>query len=301
MEQYKSIILYFESATRSTSNDASFDAREIAGLNALVNLKNRKMKESEDQIQKLKLVVAQATEDQEMGSEVQTLTTKVNELNDKLKGRAPLIGAKHALWDSIIAEITKFRPYLEMIEDKVALASKALHRRVVLNETMAKKTTKVAQKIIDILNNITNEQVRVLGVKDKAATIIITKRIITKNAYLDEVKVQDDVKAIKDSFDFLLKKGLPSFSDKFCKLIPQKEYHDMLVQVRMDASRFQDLEKILLGNVVINKLLNHFEILDRFKILVHKLPPLSFASCITLEVLIKEMTDHVITTDEQWK
>lgn len=81
----------------------------------------------------------------------------MKDLNEKLRGKGPLLGGRHALWDSIIAEVTKFWAYLEMMEDKIALASKALHKRVVINETMVKKSADVAQKVIDMLNTITNE------------------------------------------------------------------------------------------------------------------------------------------------
>jgi len=104
--------------------------------------------------QELAQVVA---EQKKTNAELQTSQNKVKELNDKLKGRGPLLGARHALWDSIIGEATKFRPYLEMMEDKSALANKALHKRLVINEIMSKRSVEVAQNAINMLNTITNE------------------------------------------------------------------------------------------------------------------------------------------------
>lgn len=69
----------------------------------------------------------------------------------------------------------------------------------------------------------------------------------------------------------------------------------------MDASHFEDLDKSLSGSMVINKLSDNFEILDRFKVLVHNLPSLSLSSNVELEVLMKEMTNQIIPTNEQWK
>ena len=114
-------------------------------------------------------------------------------------------------------------------------------------------------------------------------------------------QMQKSVQAMRDSLNLLFQKGLPSFWDNYNKLIPQQDYQAMLIQARMDASNFDDLDNILTGIIIINKFSNDFEILDIFKVLIHNIPPLSYASCIELEVLLKEMSDYVVPTDDQWK
>ena len=66
------------------------------------------------------------------------------------------------IWDAITKLMVEFRPYLDMMEDKDALSCKALHKCVVLNETMAKQTPDIAQNAINLLNSVTNEQLRTL-------------------------------------------------------------------------------------------------------------------------------------------
>ena len=44
-------------------------------------------------------------------------------------------------------------------------------------------------------------------------------------------------------------------------MFSQENYHNLLVQGRMDHSKFDDLEKGLIGKVIVDKLTKDFEIL----------------------------------------
>lgn len=46
---------------------------------------------------------------------------KWSKANIKLIEKPPLYGAKHIIWDQLLAVITKFREYLNLIEDEHAL------------------------------------------------------------------------------------------------------------------------------------------------------------------------------------
>ena len=48
----------------------------------------------------------------------QELQTKNDKLTKQVTGQELVQGAKHIIWDSIIAEVDKFRPYLYYILDK---------------------------------------------------------------------------------------------------------------------------------------------------------------------------------------
>ena len=69
----------------------------------------------------------------------------------------------------------------------------------------------------------------------------------------------------------------------------------------MDHSKFEDLEKGLKGNTIVDKLTNDFKILSQFRTIKSCLPPISYASYVELEVLIKEMVDYDIPSKSQWK
>jgi cobalamin biosynthesis Co2+ chelatase CbiK len=69
----------------------------------------------------------------------------------------------------------------------------------------------------------------------------------------------------------------------------------------MDHSKFETLEKNLKGATLVEHLIRDFEILNQFKALKIGLPVMAYASCIDLEILIKEMTDYDIPSNLQWK
>jgi hypothetical protein len=72
----------------------------------------------------------------------------------KLRGKGLLQGAKHIIWYSIAVEATKFRVYLNFINDKYIMAITARTRCTIVNETLAKKPSKWAQNSINLLNSI---------------------------------------------------------------------------------------------------------------------------------------------------
>ena len=68
----------------------------------------------------------------------------------------------------------------------------------------------------------------------------------------------------------------------------------------MDHSKFETLEG-LKGATLIDKLSKDFKILNRFKMVKLGLPVMSYATCIDLEILMKEMTEYEIPSELQWK
>ena len=69
----------------------------------------------------------------------------------------------------------------------------------------------------------------------------------------------------------------------------------------MDHSKFEDLVKGLTGKVIVEKLTEDFEILDRFSIIKKGLPAISYEAYVDLEVSIREMTEYDTPNVEQWK
>jgi hypothetical protein len=109
------------------------------------------------------------------------------------------------------------------------------------------------------------------------------------------------VEEFKDLFEELFVKGLPPFWDGKGKLYDQEEYNSRLTQCRMDHSKFENLEENMKGATLVEYLITDFEILNQFKTVKIGLPVMTYASCIDLEILIKEMMDYDIPFDLQWK
>jgi hypothetical protein len=227
-------------------------------------------------------------------------------LKTRLKGKGLLQGAKHIIWDSISVEVAKFRVYLNFIDDKDSMAITARRRCIVVSETLAKKPSEWAQNAINLLNSIPTAELHTIGVKDRTTLIIWARRVISKHNLLKSVqtKAMQMEQSIHNSKIYLKScfiKGLPPFWDGKGKLYDQEEYNSHLTQCRMDHSKFESLEENLKGTNLVEYLTTYFEILNQFKTVKIKLPTMTYASCIDLEILIKEMMDYEIPSDLQWK
>ena len=84
-------------------------------------------------------------------------------------------------------------------------------------------------------------------------------------------------------------------------MFSQENYHSLLVQSRMDHSKFDDLEKGLTGKAIVDKLTEDFEIFQKFLMIRKGLPKVSYEAYMELEVAIREMMECDIPSSEQWK
>jgi hypothetical protein len=69
----------------------------------------------------------------------------------------------------------------------------------------------------------------------------------------------------------------------------------------MDHSKFEIPEENLKGENLVEYLIIDFEILNQFKTIKIRLTIMTYASCIDLEILIKDMMEYKIPSDLQWK
>ena len=113
-------------------------------------------------------------------------------------------------------------------------------------------------------------------------------------------KMSSQIKDFRLAFKDLFDDGLPSFWDDEGQLFSQEQYRSLLVQNSMDHSKFENLVKGLMGKVIVEKLIEYFEILDRFLIIKKGFPAVSYESYVDLEVSIREMTEYDTPNVEQW-
>ena len=116
-----------------------------------------------------------------------------------------------------------------------------------------------------------------------------------------ENKMYSQIKDFRLAFKYLFDDGLPCFWDDKGRLFSQEQYHSLLVHNRMDHSKFEDLVKGLTGKVIVEKLTEDFEILDKFLIIKKGLLAVSYEAYVDLEVSIKEMIEYDTPNMEQWK
>jgi predicted RNase H-like nuclease (RuvC/YqgF family) len=88
-----------------------------------ISLKEGEIKGIKGSIEKLKHEM-QAKDERmaQFQKENEVLQERIDKLKMRLRGKGPLQGAKHIIWDSIATESTKFRVYLNFINDKDNIA-----------------------------------------------------------------------------------------------------------------------------------------------------------------------------------
>jgi len=121
-----------------------------------VSLKEVKIKGLKDENEKIKSELAKSIEEKnKVWNEKSQLQKKFNELKERNTGKAPLQGAKHLILDTLSIEITKFRHYLNFVDDESALVNLAAQRLKLANETMEKKSLNTAHNVVNFLNSLT--------------------------------------------------------------------------------------------------------------------------------------------------
>jgi hypothetical protein len=138
--------------------------------------------------------------------ENEVLQERIVKLKMRLRGKHMLQGVKHIIWNSIATEATKFRVYLNFINDKDNISITARRRCTVVNETLAKKPSKWAQNAITLLNSIHTADLQSIGVKDRTTLIIWARRIIAKHNLLKslqtkETQMEKSMREFKDLFE----------------------------------------------------------------------------------------------------
>ena len=105
-----------------------------------VSLKEVEIKGLKDENEKIKSELAKSIEEKNKGwNEKSQLQKKFNELKERNTGKSPLQGAKHLIQDTLSVEITKFRHYLNFIDDESALVNLAAQRLKLANQNHGKE------------------------------------------------------------------------------------------------------------------------------------------------------------------
>ena len=163
------------------------------------------------------------------------------------------------IWDILSVEITKFRNYLNFIDDKSALVNPSAQILKLEDETMEKKSLNTVHNAVNFLNSLTYQNMQDIGIKDRVAIVLWAKKFINKHQLMKVVQdkanqMSSQIKDFKADFKNLFDDGLPSFWDDEGRLFSKEQYHILLVHNRMDHSNFEDLVKGLTGKFIVEKL-----------------------------------------------
>ena len=84
-------------------------------------------------------------------------------------------------------------------------------------------------------------------------------------------------------------------------MLAQEHYNHLIVRARMDHSKFNDLEKSLSAQTIVDMLTEDFKVLQKFTAIRTRLPKKSYETYMELEVAIREMMESDTPSSEQWK
>ena len=145
-------------------NDFSADDLLVPMLQ--VSLKDVEIRELKEENEKIKSELTKIAENKnKILQDKGQLQKKLNGLKERNTGKGPLQGAKHIIWDTLSVEITKFRHYLNFIDDQSTLVNLSNQRLKLVNETMERKPFSTAQNALNFLNSLTYQKLQDIGIK----------------------------------------------------------------------------------------------------------------------------------------
>ena len=109
------------------------------------------------------------------------------------------------------------------------------------------------------------------------------------------------VNRFKREFEGLIEDGLPCFWNEKGRMLSQEHYNNLIVRARMDHSKFNELEKSLSGQTIVDVLTEDFKVLQKFTAIRNRLPKKSYEAYMELEVAIREMMESDTPSVEQWR
>ena len=118
------------------------------------------------------------------------LEYKNNELTKQVSGQNTLIGVKHLIWDMIIVEETKVRPYLDFIQDKENTVQEAKKHILVAKLDLHKKPLDTTKSTINFLRNLTDEDIKWGNIWDRIQVITLARNLVHKYLHLKMVEVK---------------------------------------------------------------------------------------------------------------
>ena len=120
------------------------------------------------------------------------------------------------IWDKIILEANKFRPYLDYIVDQESGMKVARHDIFTVKQGLNKKPMEITQNAVNFLRNLSEEQTSMYGIQNIVAFNSGARKVVGKQRKLDTVQAKIDiivhkVKGMLELFKPLVSRGIPFF------------------------------------------------------------------------------------------
>ena len=106
------------------------------------------------------------------------MQSKNEKLVKHVTGQLPMQGPKHIIWDALIPEATKLRPYLDYILDKERAIQSTRKSVAVARERITKTNVDYARNASEFLNGLTEEELRIANITDRISIITWARKVV---------------------------------------------------------------------------------------------------------------------------
>ena len=124
----------------------------------------------------------------ELEEKCKEMVEKNNKLEKQVTGQSSLQGAKHLIWDVLIAEATKLRPYLDFILDKDIVTQEDRHNFMMVKQFLNKNPIDTSNNAISFLNSLTEEEIRKANIQYRILVIMWERKVVNKYHNLETVQ-----------------------------------------------------------------------------------------------------------------
>ena len=171
------------------------------------------------------------------------MTQQNAKLVQHMIGNMALQGAINLIWDQIIAEANKSRPYIDFIIDQENDLTES--KKKVLTELgeVQKRPVVIAKNAVDFISALSDDLANRYNIQNIVAIISRARKVISKHRMLDTVQakigiIDHKVKEVINLFKPLVDRGIPFFWEEKGPLLSQKYYLEQLVSCRSYNSKF---------------------------------------------------------------
>jgi len=181
-----------------------------------------KLAKLEEKYDKSKQNVAERTR------EIRALEKRIKELEKKLTLDKTISEVKKILWAKIGQSITDQWQSIEAIHHQIELIKVAQFENMKARASLG-NMPKIANRMIQVLNNRTGIQLAEMGIRNRTDTILLIKRVLTLRSYVQELdrkcqEMQAEVNEFVTKITALHNRGLPSLVTSAGKLLSHESY-----------------------------------------------------------------------------
>ena len=108
-------------------------------------------------------------------------------------GKLALQGAGHLIWDQIIMEADKFRPYLDIIEDQEIAMGEARKQAQIVSAEVNKRPLMTAKNSITFLSSLSYGSDSRYDIQNRVVVVFGAKKVVAKHRMMETVRAKIEV------------------------------------------------------------------------------------------------------------